>query len=82
MTDEPTVLIGYLHLYNWNLMVVAYADSLCLQHLSILELEQKLPAIEPRIVHMDYPMVVRADDNDVRRVVVLRVDKSINVFQL
>jgi len=33
------------------------------QHLAILELELELPAVEPRIVLMDNPVVVRTDDN-------------------
>ena len=41
------------------------------QQLAILELELELFAIEPRIVLVDNAVEVWADDNDVRRVVVL-----------
>ena len=49
------------------------------QHLAILELELELLAIEPRIVLVDNPMIVRADDNDVRGVVVLRMGEMVDV---
>ena len=49
------------------------------QHLAILELELKLFAIEPRIVLVDNTMVVRADDNDVRGVIVLRTGEVVDV---
>ncbi len=52
------------------------------QHLAILELELELLAIEPRIVLVDDAMIVRADDNDVRRVVVLRTGEVVNVVGL
>ena len=41
------------------------------QHLTIFELELELFAVERRIVPVDDAVVVRADDNDVRGVVVL-----------
>jgi len=49
------------------------------QHLAILELELELLAIEPRIVLVDNTMAVRADDNDVRGVVVLRTGEVVDV---
>ena len=49
------------------------------QHLAILKLELELLAIEPRIVLVDNTMVVRADDNDVRGVVVLRTGEVVDV---
>ena len=49
------------------------------QHLAIIELELELLAIEPRIVLVDNTMVVRADDNDVRGVVVLRTGEVVDV---
>ena len=36
------------------------------QHLTILKLKLEFFPIEPRIIFMDNPMVVRADDNDFR----------------
>ena len=52
------------------------------QHLAILELELELLAIEPRIVLVDDAMIVRANDNDVRRVVVLRTGEVVDVVGL
>ena len=52
------------------------------QHLAILELELELLAIEPRIALVDNPMVIRANDNDVRRVVVLRTGEVVDVVSL
>ena len=49
------------------------------QYLAIFELELELLAIEPRIVLVDNTMVVRADDNDVRGVVVLRTGEVVDV---
>ena len=49
------------------------------QHLTILELELELSAIEPRIVLVDNPVVVRTDNNDVRGVVVLRMGEIVDV---
>ena len=49
------------------------------QHLAIFELELELLAIEPRIVLVDDAMIVRADDNDVRGVVVLRTGEVVDV---
>ena len=43
-----------------------------------LKFELELLAIEPRIVLVDNTMVVRADDNDVRGVVVLRTSDTGN----
>ena len=50
------------------------------QYLAIFELELGLLAIEPRIVLVDNTMVVRADDNDVRGVVVLRTGEVVDVM--
>ena len=52
------------------------------QHLSILELELELLAIEPRIILVDNAVVVRTDDNDIRRVVVLRTCEVVDVVGL
>ena len=52
------------------------------QHLTILELELELPAVEPRIVLVDDAMVVRTDDNYVRGVVVLRTGEIVDVVSL
>ena len=49
------------------------------QYLAIFELELELLAIEPWIVLVDNTMVVRADDNDVRGVVVLRTGEVVDV---
>ena len=49
------------------------------QPLAILKLELELFAVEPRIVLVDNAMVVRADDNDVRGVVVLRTGEVVDV---
>ena len=49
------------------------------QYLTIWELELELLAIEPWIVLVDNTMVVRADDNDVRGVVVLRTGEVVDV---
>ena len=49
------------------------------QYLAIFELELELLAIEPRIVLVDNPVVVRTDNNDVRRVVVLRMGEIVDV---
>ena len=49
------------------------------QHLTILELELELSAIEPRIVLVDDTVVIGADDNDVRGVVVLRMGEIVDV---
>ena len=48
------------------------------QHLTIWELELILLAIEPWIVLVDNPMVIGADDNNVRGVVVLRTSDTGN----
>ena len=48
------------------------------QHLTIRELELILLAIEPWIVLVDNPMVIEADDNTVRGVVVLRTSDTGN----
>ena len=52
------------------------------QHLAILELELELFAVEPRIVLVDNAVVVGADDNDVRGVIVLRTGKVVDVVSL
>ena len=49
------------------------------QHLTILELELELSAIEPRIVLVDDTVVIGADDNDVRGVIVLRTGEKVDV---
>ena len=49
------------------------------QHLAIFELELEFLAIEPRIVLMDNPMVIWADDNDIRGVIVLRTGEVVDV---
>jgi hypothetical protein len=49
------------------------------QHLAIFKLELEFLAIEPRIVLMDNPMVVWADDNDIRGVIVLRTGEVVDV---
>ena len=41
------------------------------QHLAILELELELLAVEVWVVFMDNTMVVGANDNNIRRIVVL-----------
>ena len=48
------------------------------QYLTIWELELELFAIEPRIVLVDNPVVVRTYNNDVRRVVVLRMGEIVD----
>ena len=53
-----------------------------LQHLAIFELELELLSIEPRIVLVDNPVVVLADDNDVCGVVLLRTGEVVNVVGL
>ena len=53
-----------------------------LQHLTILELELKHFAIEPRIVLVDNPVVIGAGDNDVRGIVVLRTGEVVDVVGL
>lgn len=52
------------------------------QHLAILKFELELLAIEPWIVLVDNPMIVRADDNDIRGVVVLRTGEIVDVVSL
>jgi len=49
------------------------------QHLAILKLELELLAIEHRIILVDNPVVIGADDNDVRGVVVLRMGEIVDV---
>ena len=49
------------------------------QYLAILELELELLAIEPRIVLVDDTVVIGADDNNVRGVVVLRTGEVVDV---
>ena len=49
------------------------------QHLTIFKLKLEFLPVKPRIVPVDYPMVVWADDNDVGRVVVLRTGEVVNV---
>ena len=51
------------------------------QYLTIWELEQELLAIEPWIVLVDDTVVIRADDNDVRGVVVLRTGEVVDVVR-
>ena len=52
------------------------------QYLTIWELELELFAIKQRIILVDDAMVVRADDNDIRGVVVLRTGEVVNVVGL
>ena len=52
------------------------------QYLTIWELELELFAIEQRIILVDDAMVVRADDNDIRGVVVLRTGEVVDVVGL
>ena len=52
------------------------------QHLSIIELELELFAIEPRIVLVNNPMVVGVYNNDVRGVIVLRTGEVVDVVSL
>ena len=47
------------------------------QYLTIWELELELFAIEHRIILVDNAMVIGADDNDVRGVVVLRTGEVV-----
>ena len=49
------------------------------QHLAILKFELELPAVEHRIILVDNAMVIGTDDNDVRRVVVLRMGEIVDV---
>ena len=49
------------------------------QHLAVFKLKLELLPVEPRIVLVDNPVVVRTDNNDVRRVVVLRKGEIVNV---
>ena len=49
------------------------------QHLTIFKLKLELPTVEMRIVLVDDSMIIRADDNDVRRVVVLRTGEVVKV---
>ena len=51
------------------------------QHLTVLKLKLELFPVEPRIVLVDNPMVVWADNNDVRRVVVLRTGEVVHVLK-
>ena len=49
------------------------------QHLSILELELELLAVEVRIILVDDAVVIGTDNNDVRGVVVLRTGEIVDV---
>lgn len=49
------------------------------QHLTIWELKLELLAIEHRVVLVDDAMVIWTDDNDVRRVIILRTSEVINM---
>ena len=49
------------------------------QHLAVFKLKLELLPVEPRIVLVDNPVVVWADDNDIRRVVVLRKGEIVDV---
>ena len=66
-------------LYSPHLQMLIQLQS---KYLAIFELELELPAIEPWIVLVDDAMVVGADDNDVRGVVVLRTCEVVNVVSL
>lgn len=52
------------------------------QHLTIWELKLELLAIEHRVVLVDDAMVIWTDDNDVRRVIILRTSEVINMVEL
>ena len=52
------------------------------QHLSILELELKLLAVEVWIVLVDDAVIIGADDYDVGRVIVLRTGEVVDVMSL
>ena len=52
------------------------------QHLAILKLELELFAVESRIVLVDDTVVIGADDNDVRRVIVLRTGEVVDMVGL
>ena len=52
------------------------------QHLAIRKLKLELLSIEVRIVLVDDAMIIGADDNDVRRVVVLRTREVVDVMSL
>ena len=54
--------------------------QLQLQNLAILKLELELLAVEVRVVLVDNPVVIGADDNDIRRIVVLRTSEVINMM--
>ena len=65
----------FIHSNHNNLLCSPHLQMLIQlqsKYLAIFELELELPAIEPWIVLVDDAMVVGADDNDVRGVVVLR----------
>ena len=49
------------------------------QHLTIFELELELPTVEVRVVLVDDAVVIGADNNDVRGVVVLRTSEVVDV---
>ena len=49
------------------------------QHLAIFKLKLEFLAIEHRIILVDNAMVIGADDNDIRRVVVLRTGEVADV---
>ena len=49
------------------------------QHLAVFKLKLELLPVEPRSVLVDNPVVVRTDNNDVRRVVVLRMGEIVDV---
>ena len=49
------------------------------QYLTIWELELELFAIEHRIILVDNAMVIGADDNDIRRIIVLRTGEVVDV---
>jgi len=53
--------------------------QLQLQSLAILKLELELLAVEVWVVLVDNAMVIGADDNDIRRVVVLRTGEIVDV---
>ena len=52
------------------------------QYLSILKLKLEFLAIEHRIVLVDDTMVVGTDDNNVRRIIVLRTGEVVDVMGL
>ena len=51
------------------------------QFLTVLKLKLELFPVEPRIIFVDNPVVIRADDNNICRVVVLRTGEVVDVLK-